>query len=66
MQTRRLVTEGTVKHVSYFKVAFTIKDLDKKFIDTIDVMPLDVDDRLAVPLDWKGRLVSPLVSRYRQ
>lgn len=46
--------EGTVKHVSYFKVSSTVKDLDKKFTNTIDVTPLDVEDRLAIPLDWKG------------
>ena len=46
--------EGTVKHVSYFKVASTVKDLDKKFADTIDITPLDVEDRLAIPIDWKG------------
>ena len=46
--------EGTVKHVSYFNVASTVKDLDKKFADTIDITPLDVEDRLAIPIDWKG------------
>ncbi|KAM5541518.1 hypothetical protein V8D89_004708 [Ganoderma adspersum] len=63
--TRRLVKEGTVKHVSYFKVASTVKDLDKKFVDTINVTPLDVEDRLAIPLDWKDvrRLfVAPVLS----
>nr|VWP01746.1 Global transcription regulator sge1 [Ganoderma boninense] len=63
--TRRLVKEGTVKHVSYFKVASTVKDLDKKFTDTIDATPLDVEDRLAIPLDWKDvrRLfVAPVLS----
>ncbi len=48
--------EGTIKHVSYFKAASTMKDLDKKFTDTIDVTPLDIDDRLAIPLHWKGTL----------
>ncbi|KAI1784571.1 SAC3/GANP/Nin1/mts3/eIF-3 p25 family-domain-containing protein [Ganoderma leucocontextum] len=63
--THRLVKEGTVKHVSYFKVASTVKDLDKKFADTIDVTPLDIDDRLAIALDWKDikRLfVAPVLS----
>ena len=40
--------------MSYFKVATTVKDLDQKFANTIDVTPLDVEDRLAVPLGWKG------------
>ena len=40
--------------MSYFKVATTVKDLDQKFANTIDVTPLDAEDRLAVPLGWKG------------
>ena len=53
--------EGTVKHVSYFKVASTVKDLDKKFTDAIDATPLDVEDRLAIPLDWKGALAVVII-----
>ncbi|EJF59439.1 hypothetical protein DICSQDRAFT_156285 [Dichomitus squalens LYAD-421 SS1] len=51
--THKLVKEGTIKHVSYFKVATTVKDLDEKFASTIDITPLDVEDRLAVPLGWR-------------
>ncbi|PIL32442.1 hypothetical protein GSI_05144 [Ganoderma sinense ZZ0214-1] len=58
--TRRLVKEGTIKHVSYFKVASTMKDLDKKFTDTIEATPLDVDDRLAIPLNWKAPVLSTI------
>ncbi|CDO70164.1 hypothetical protein BN946_scf185009.g15 [Trametes cinnabarina] len=63
--TQRAVREGTLKHVSYFSVSATAKDLDRKFADVVNATPLDAEDRLSVKLSWKDirkLLISPAES----
>ena len=49
--------DGIIKHVSYFNVSVTAKELDKKFADILDHTPFDTEDMLAVIISWKGVLV---------
>ena len=45
-----------IKHVSYFNVSATAKELDKEFADLLDITPLDTEDQLSMALTWKGAL----------
>ena len=47
--------DGVIKHVSYFNVAATTKELDKKFADLLGLAPLETDDRLCIEVGWKGQ-----------
>ncbi|KAI0364876.1 hypothetical protein BV20DRAFT_955385 [Pilatotrama ljubarskyi] len=61
--TRKAVRDGALKHVSYFSVSATAKELDKKFADVVNATPLDTEDRLSVRLSWKDirkLLVAPV------
>ncbi|KAI0764227.1 SAC3/GANP/Nin1/mts3/eIF-3 p25 family-domain-containing protein [Trametes elegans] len=61
--THKAVRDGSLKHVSYFSVSATAKELDKKFADVINATPLDTNDRLSVKLSWKDirkLLVTPV------
>ncbi|KAI0641637.1 SAC3/GANP/Nin1/mts3/eIF-3 p25 family-domain-containing protein [Trametes meyenii] len=61
--TRKAVRDGSLKHVSYFSVSATAKELDKKFADVINATPLDIEDRQSTRLIWKDirkLLVSPV------
>ncbi|KAI9068551.1 hypothetical protein FKP32DRAFT_1587585 [Trametes sanguinea] len=61
--TQRAVRDGALKHVSYFSVAATAKDLDRKFGDVVNATPLDAEDRLSVKVSWKDirrMLISPV------
>ncbi|KAI0820885.1 SAC3/GANP/Nin1/mts3/eIF-3 p25 family-domain-containing protein [Trametes gibbosa] len=63
--TRKAVRDGSLRHVSYFSVSATAKELDKKFSSVVSLSPLDTDDRLAVKLSWKDIhkfLISPVES----
>ncbi|KAH9850464.1 SAC3/GANP/Nin1/mts3/eIF-3 p25 family-domain-containing protein [Lenzites betulinus] len=63
--TQKAVREGSLKHVSYFSVSATAKELDRKFAAIVGITPLDVDDRLAIKLSWKDIckfLISPVES----
>ncbi|RPD53579.1 hypothetical protein L227DRAFT_581247 [Lentinus tigrinus ALCF2SS1-6] len=51
--THKLVHDGVVKHVSYFNVSATAKELDRKFADLLDITPLDTEDQLSVAMTWK-------------
>ncbi|KAI0660057.1 SAC3/GANP/Nin1/mts3/eIF-3 p25 family-domain-containing protein [Cubamyces menziesii] len=51
--THKAVRDGTLKHVSYFSVSATAKELDRKFADVVNATPLDTEDRLSVRLSWK-------------
>ena len=51
--------DGVIKHVSYFNVAATTKELDKKFADLLGLAPLETDDRLCIELGWKGQSEEP-------
>lgn len=53
-QTHKAVRDGLLKHVSYFSVSATAKELDRKFLEIVNATPLDTDDRLAVRLSWEG------------
>ncbi|EIW53027.1 uncharacterized protein TRAVEDRAFT_155881 [Trametes versicolor FP-101664 SS1] len=63
--THKAVRDGSLKHVSYFSVSATAKELDRKFADVVNATPLDTDDRLAVKLSWEDirkLLVAPVES----
>ncbi|KAI0631801.1 SAC3/GANP/Nin1/mts3/eIF-3 p25 family-domain-containing protein [Trametes polyzona] len=63
--THKAVKDGLLKHVSYFSVSATAKELDKKFAEVVNATPLDTDDRLAVKLslkDIRKFLVNPVES----
>ncbi|OJT13249.1 SAC3 family protein 1 [Trametes pubescens] len=63
--THKAVRDGSLKHVSYFSVSATTKELDKKFAEVVNATPLDTDDRLAVRLSWEDirkLLVAPVES----
>ncbi|KAI8969536.1 SAC3/GANP/Nin1/mts3/eIF-3 p25 family-domain-containing protein [Trametes punicea] len=51
--TQKAVGGDVLKHVSYFSVSATAKDLDKKFADVVNATPFDTEDRLSVKLSWK-------------
>ncbi|KAI0739914.1 SAC3/GANP/Nin1/mts3/eIF-3 p25 family-domain-containing protein [Daedaleopsis nitida] len=51
--TQKLVRDEVIKHVSYFNVSATAKELDKKFADILNITPLETDDRLCVAFGWK-------------
>ncbi|KAI0357231.1 hypothetical protein OH77DRAFT_1422786 [Trametes cingulata] len=51
--TRKAVRDGSLKHVSYFSVSATAKELDQKFAEVVNATPLDTEDRLSVKLTWK-------------
>ena len=46
-----------IKHVSYFNVSATAKEIDRKFADLLDITPLDTEDQLSMALTWKGAYV---------
>ena len=48
--------DRVIKHVSYFNVSATAKELDRKFADLLDITPLDTEDQLSMALTWKGAL----------
>ncbi len=54
LQTHQLVRDGVIKHVSYFNVSATAKELDKKFAALLDITPLDTEDQSSIALTWKG------------
>ncbi|KAI0667503.1 SAC3/GANP/Nin1/mts3/eIF-3 p25 family-domain-containing protein [Trametes maxima] len=61
--TRKAVRDGSLKHVSYFSVSATAKELDNKFAHVINATPLDTEDRQSTKLTWKEirkLLVSPV------
>lgn len=59
-QTHKAVRDGSLKHVSYFSVSATAKELDRKFAEVVNATPLDTDDRLAVRLSWEGTATHPM------
>lgn len=65
MQTHKAVRDGTLKHVSYFSVSATAKELDRKFADVVNATPLDTEDRLSVRLSWKGMSPWPVCMNKR-
>ncbi|KAH9896060.1 SAC3/GANP/Nin1/mts3/eIF-3 p25 family-domain-containing protein [Cubamyces lactineus] len=63
--TQKAVRDGALKHVSYFSVSATAKELDRKFADIVNATPVDTEDRLSVRLSWKDirkLLISPVES----
>ncbi|TFK81944.1 hypothetical protein K466DRAFT_590907 [Polyporus arcularius HHB13444] len=63
--THQLVRDGVIKHVSYFNVSATAKELDKKFADLLDITPLDTEDQSSITLTWKdikSQFVAPVES----
>ncbi|KAI0707481.1 SAC3/GANP/Nin1/mts3/eIF-3 p25 family-domain-containing protein [Cerioporus squamosus] len=63
--THQLVRDGVIKHVSYFNVSATAKELDKKFADLLDITPLDTEDQQSIALTWKDvrrQFVAPVES----
>ncbi|KAI0327861.1 hypothetical protein GY45DRAFT_1436605 [Cubamyces sp. BRFM 1775] len=63
--THKAVRDGTLKHVSYFSVSATAKELDRKFADIVNATPVDTEDRLSVRLSWKDirkLLIAPVES----
>ena len=54
VQTQKLVRDAVIKHVSYFTISATAKELDKKFASIIDMTPLETEDQLSVSFDWDG------------